>query len=61
MLQILVQFAIPHTPRLVAYDEHSFTTKQARETAGLRSNRIRTILVTQPLAVSTLRKEIKRG
>jgi hypothetical protein len=62
-LQILTQFTIPHTPRLVAHDEHSITTKQAHEAAGLRSDRyrIRTILVTQPLANSTLRKEIKRG
>ena len=62
-LQILTQFNVPHTPRLVAHDEHSITTKQAREAASLRSDRyrIRTILVTQPLADSTLRKEIKRG
>jgi hypothetical protein len=58
-----MEFTIPHTPRLVAHDEHSITTKQAREAAGLRSDRyrIRTILVTQPLADSTLRKEVKKG
>ena len=62
-LHILTKFTIPHTPRLVARDEHSITTKQAREAAGLRSDRyrIRAILVTQPLADSTLRKEVKKG
>jgi hypothetical protein len=62
-LQKLMQFKIPHTPRLVAHDEHSITTKQAREAASLKSERyrIRMILVTQPLADSTLRKEIKKG
>jgi hypothetical protein len=62
-LQILTEFTIPHTPRLVAHNEHSITTKQAREAAGLRGDRyrIRTILVTQPLSDSTLRKEIKSG
>jgi len=60
-LQILMKSTIPHTPRLVAHDEHPITTKQAREAAGLRSDRYRihTILVTQPLADSTLRKEVK--
>jgi len=59
-LQILTEFAIPHTPR---HDEHSNSTKQVREAAGLRNDRyrIRTILVTQPLADTTLRKEVKRG
>lgn len=62
-LQMLSTFSIPRTPRLVAHDEHSITTKQVREAAGLRSDsyRVRTILVTQPLADSTLRKEIKKG
>jgi hypothetical protein len=62
-LRILTNFTVPNTPRLVAHDEHSITTKQAREAAGLKSDRhrIRTILVTQPLADSTLRKEIKKG
>jgi len=39
-LQTLTQFTIPHTPRLVAHDEHSITTKQACEAAGFRSDRI---------------------
>ena len=62
-LQILTRFAVPHTPRLVAHDEHPITTRQVREAAGLRSDRyrVRTILVTQPLADSTLRKETKKG
>ena len=57
-----MDFTIPNTPRLVAHDEHSITTKQAREAAGLRSDRyrVRTILVTQPLADGTLRKETKK-
>jgi hypothetical protein len=63
VLQILTEFTIPHTPRLVSHNKHSITTKQAREAAGLRSDRyrIRTILVTQPLTDSTLRKEVKKG
>jgi hypothetical protein len=62
-LQILTRFSVPYTPRLVAHDEHLITTRQVREAAGLRSNRyrVRTILVTQPLADSTLRKETKEG
>ena len=63
VLETLASFHIPHTPRLVAHDEQSITTKQIREAVGLKSERyrIRTILVTQPLAHSTLRKEIKKG
>jgi hypothetical protein len=38
-LQILTKSTIPHTPRLVAHDEHSITTKHAHEAAGLRSDR----------------------
>ena len=62
-LQTLSTFSIPHTLRLVAHDEHSITTKHVREAVGLRSNsyRVRTILVTQPLADGTLRKEINKG
>ena len=62
-LESLTKFDIPHTPRLVTHDEHSITTKQVREAADLTSERyrIRTILVTQPLAASTLQKEIKKG
>jgi hypothetical protein len=62
-LRILTNFTVPNTPRLVAHNEHSITTKQAREAAGLKSDRyrIRTILVTQPLADSSLRKEVKKG
>jgi hypothetical protein len=61
-LQILTRFAVPHTPTLVAHDEHLITTRQVREAAGLRSDRyrVRTILVTQPLANSTLRNETKK-
>ena len=62
-LEILERFTVPQTPRLVAHDEHLITTRQVREAAGLRSDRyrVRTALVTWPLADSTLRKEIKKG
>jgi len=62
-LEILMKFAVPHIFKLVAHDKHLITTRQVCEAAGLRSDRYRihTILVTQPLADSTLRKEIKKG
>jgi hypothetical protein len=62
-LEILSTFSICNTPRLLAHDELSITTKQVREAAGLTSDRyrVRTILVTQPLADTTLRKEVKNG
>jgi hypothetical protein len=62
-LEILTTFAVPHTPRLVAHDEHPITTRQVREAAGLTGQRyrVRTILVTQPVANSTLRQETKDG
>ena len=62
-LEILRRCNVPHTPRLVAHDVHLITTRQVREAAGLRSDRyrVRTILVTQPLADTTLQKIINKG
>lgn len=62
-LQLLADAGVRNVPGLVEHDEHDKTTKEVREVVGLKCEtyRIRTILVTQPVADYTLRGAIRRG
>jgi hypothetical protein len=61
-LQLLANSDARNVPRLVDHDENK-STKEVRQAVGLEREtyRIRTILVTQPVADSTLRGAVKRG
>src|ERR1700722_11056893 len=63
VLWLLEKHKVRYVPTLVDHFEHDFSTKTVREAMGLQDqrHRTRTILVTQPLADSTLQKAIECG
>jgi len=63
VLQLLEACGVRNVPMLVDRFEHDFSTKTVREAVGLQDkrHRTRTILVTQPIADSTLQKAIECG
>jgi hypothetical protein len=63
VLQSLKECGVRNVPELVDHIEYDFSTKEVREAVGLedKRHRTRTILVTQPIADSTLQNAIECG
>jgi hypothetical protein len=63
VLQSLKECGVRNVPELVDHIEYDFSTKEVREAVGLQDKRHRTrnILVTRPIADSTLQNAIESG
>jgi Fungal protein kinase len=54
ILQSLKTCGVRNVPELIDHIEHNVSTNSVREAVGLQDNRIRAILITQPIAQITL-------